>query len=1054
MELEKKTVYDPGLKANLSLDAAQRVRGINHFQEYWASDESSPLLAATDYLYQMADVFQVPKVQLKNIRQRVSFMEPMEQGVEYRLSEEKQLFDSTTVGFYQTYLNIPVWQAGFTVTVKHAPYRIVSSVNTSQEDFDASLPPQEFIEHYKKLFTSAAISQEARRLGREEEEPETADFVRSLVDRSKLKKAPEEMNDSHLIRGRFYVYRYDENNRLPKPGDMFMETEALKEPVLPLFPVSETIKHGQYYVVAEVTFSFTTEEYGHLNWLALVEVETSSVLYLRALVAHVNGQVFKIDPISSSGNAANTSDQSNTVLNPFRTSEVLPNLDVPVSNVQSLLGTYAHVTNKSDPNIPPPTEATGTDFNYDVRTNNFAAVNAYYHVDRFFTVVESLGFPKSTYFSNWTFPILVDHRACFNSCPKGIEINAYCLGNGSGGIDHVGYCLNDLTDTINPVGRACDSRVTWHELGGHGVLFKHVDSGFFGFSHSAGDSMSAIFHDPESQAPDRFRYAPWHPTLMRRFDRDVTAGWAWGGTNDDKGYGSEQILATTLFRIYQSIGGDSTALSRRQFASRMMLYLILRTISTFTSTTNPSSALDFANAMMAVDLLNWTSEGVYGGAYNKVIRWSFEKQGLYQAPGAPTPVKTAGQPPDYDVYIDDGRGGEYSYQAVHWLNTSIWNRKSPDGGTSHEQPILDVPNYAYVKIKTRGTKTANNVVVRGYHCKPSAGVVWPNDFDPFTTAQLSAGTLASNNTQEKIVGPFEWTPVINGYGHDCMLMIVSADGDPSNVDNFTLGEFIPDWRLVPNDNNIGQRNVNPIPGGLGAEGLMKELHGHSFWVGNTNLKTSIIELRVRLPEFLVSNDWYLSFKDIPDNRFELQSGKQREIVIELHPGIDFSKQQVEESENRDILITVHANDMQIGGMTYRIDPEISVTPPEVGTDDIIMQVEGDVTALFEGKETAFENEFWLYKPKEKLIFKATDGNVGKEFDVGHFRAGMRLVFALKTQDGHTYYTDKSLNQDGCDHVIRTRVSKYAYRYRWEDLWKLGDKDFDDLVVKVNITRPR
>ena len=40
-------------------------------------------------------------------------------------------------------------------------------------------------------------------------------------------------------------------------------------------------------------------------------------------------------------------------------------------------------------------------------------------------------------------------------------------------------------------------------------------------------------------------------------------------------------------------------------------------------------------------------------------------------------------------------------------------------------------------------------------------------------------------------------------------MIVSATGDPSNVDNFTAGEIVEDWRLVPNDNNIAraQRDV-------------------------------------------------------------------------------------------------------------------------------------------------------------------------------------------------------------------------------------------------------
>ena len=33
--------------------------------------------------------------------------------------------------------------------------------------------------------------------------------------------------------------------------------------------------------------------------------------------------------------------------------------------------------------------------------------------------------------------------------------------------------------------------------------------------------------------------------------------------HDDKGYLSEQILSTTMFRVYRSIGGDSTQFSRR-----------------------------------------------------------------------------------------------------------------------------------------------------------------------------------------------------------------------------------------------------------------------------------------------------------------------------------------------------------------------------------------------------------------------------------------------------------------------------------------------------------
>ena len=149
-----------------------------------------------------------------------------------------------------------------------------------------------------------------------------------------------------------------------------------------------------------------------------------------------------------------------------------------------------------------------------------------------------------------------------------------------------------------------------------------------------------------------------------------------------------------------------------------------------------------------------------------------------------------------------------------------------------------------MKIKNRGTQTANNVVVRGFHTKPAAGLLWPNDFEAFATASINVGTLGANNSEEKIVGPFEWQPNINAYGHDCMLMIASATSDPSNIDNFTAGEVIPEWRLVPNDNNIGQRNVNVIPGGGGGGSLMEGLHGFPFWVGNPNPKRAVIDIDI------------------------------------------------------------------------------------------------------------------------------------------------------------------------------------------------------------------
>lgn len=119
-------------------------------------------------------------------------------------------------------------------------------------------------------------------------------------------------------------------------------------------------------------------------------------------------------------------------------------------------------------------------------------------------------------------------------------------------------------------------------------------------------------------------------------------------------------------------------------------------------------------------------------------------------------------------------------------------------------------------------------------------------------------------------------------------------------------------------------------------------------------------------------------------------------------------------------------------------------------DDIIMPKTGKVVANFKSKSAAFENEFMLYYPANKLIFKGTDSQVGKTFDVGTFGAGQRLIFALKTPDGNIYYTLHAMNKDACDHVIKVQTGATKWEMRWEDLFGLGDRDYNDDVVEIEI----
>jgi hypothetical protein len=288
------------------------------------------------------------------------------------------------------------------------------------------------------------------------------------------------------------------------------------------------------------------------------------------------------------------------------------------------------------------------------------------------------------------------------------------------------------------------------------LLWDHVGSPNFGFCHSAGDTLGAILSDPGSLAPDRFVTFPF-VNIGRRHDRDVAAGWAWGGTQDDTQYGSEQILSTLLFRVYRSTGGDDAAQAVQEFAARYLAFLIIKAIGTLTvTTTNPEV---FATALMDADESTISFEGHPGGAWHKVIRWSFEQQGLYQPPGAPTPVARPGAPPTVDVYIDDGRAGAYAPYLPDFSTTAdIWNRQLPDGGTAHEQPLADFPNYVYVRVRNRGTQAATDVAVKLFEAEPASGLNWPGDaWTPAATQQLAATGQITTGGQT-VVGPFTWTP--------------------------------------------------------------------------------------------------------------------------------------------------------------------------------------------------------------------------------------------------------------------------------------------------------
>ena len=440
--------------------------------EYYPAEAAHVRAAANEYVRRVADEFGIPARQLGQLHQQVDFLAPRAQSIEYRLHEVKKFFSAATYAYYQTIHNTPVWGGGLTVTVKENPLRIVHADHRGHSDLEVDLPPQALIERLRR--TLSAINASARQprtgaRGREVPAPSTtlARAFPAVTGRNGAARArrdpPPWMSQARIRRGLFYVYRYEAKHRQPgyegtvPPADHTgngagrASSEAIdRVPTLPLPPVASRIRNGRHYLVVELVFQVGRDP---LQWKALIEPETGSILWLRPMTACVNGLVFTYDPKTSTGVLANNPDSANATLNPLRDDVTLQNLDGPVMNVQSLSGMHVALSDDDAPTFTPPTKATGVDFDYDARTNEFAAVNAYYHADNLFEVIESLGFTLSgagAYFDGTVFPVHLDHRASGSGDPvNGIEVNAFCNGDAGGasgdGIGLVGYCLSDDT---------------------------------------------------------------------------------------------------------------------------------------------------------------------------------------------------------------------------------------------------------------------------------------------------------------------------------------------------------------------------------------------------------------------------------------------------------------------------------------------------------------------------------------------------------------------------------------------------------------------------------
>jgi hypothetical protein len=497
------------------------------------------------------------------------------------------------------------------------------------------------------------------------------------------------------------------------------------------------------------------------------------------------------------------------------------------------------------------------------RTNMCAAVNAYYHGDDFFNLLGSFGILASAYFKFAPPGLWIRYRSGITPGPgkDGNTVNAQVsiipptlpvfndqpiARNAKAARIEERLALADLrlNPRRAPLGVACDPRWHWHEVS-HILIAAAIGELEFRFAHSAGDALGAIYFDPDSALATHPAWRgvtfPWVTLPARRHDRAVGRGWGWSGSLyqrdrfftspgycDKRGYWTEQIMSSSLFRLYRAIGGDSgdgkggPDAAARRVASRHSLLLIAQAIRLLgpAALTPAHTVEDFVQALIDADIGTSKFDARAGGMVRKVIRWAFQQQGLYQAPGTPLPADRPGAAEKADLHIDSLRNpleGTYTpvdFADAQWhagINT-IWNRLNDDGTAADQPAKANTQNHLRASVRNLGTDKVRNTSVTVYWTPLLNAPAIPL-FDK-ATWQASAAVLHDVPGGGQRVFKLKWTP--GGPGQYAVLVEASAAQDRSNIDPFSElpcaqpGTPLNTAQLVAWDNNLGLRVVTVV----------------------------------------------------------------------------------------------------------------------------------------------------------------------------------------------------------------------------------------------------
>lgn len=944
-------------------------RSLLHVRAPFTSDEAGAAIAPNDvwhlaeaYVRAVAGRYGLARDAVRSDRAAsiydTSAVDPADALPHLRRAERRRLARTTTAVFQQAQYGVPIWGAFLAAQIQHAAVlRIVSSQQSLR-------------------FTGEGTG---RRLGVDVEPPQGVGHFGpgqdafDIFDWMLRARTGLRLVAHGRPREQIFIYRYDERARLG-----LIETDTFGFQHDELGPPD---RRRDRFVTEVVARSHGAGDAG-LWWRALIDLETGAALYLRALAANVSPKVllFGADPVTLDGAAhALTFGPGDWDAELDRYRRQLTPTDVPAD--ESIMTTdFVEVVDIAPPPLRlPDVTGAGARERRDrylpyVRGDYFARATAVYHLDRCVRTLQSIGVNVADFFAPADehgtnpparpgLPIGVD--PCAESIAgMSMATNAMTLGNATG-VEAV--CIGPLAVGAEATA-AIDPRFVWHEFG-HVLLFSRDprSEGRLPFAHGIGDALATIHFDPDSAVRGdrtlRGLCFPWFRDyrphrIARRHDWgfDPTHGMIWSRLDADSRnqYQREEVLSSTLFRIYRATGGDAVSAARRRLASNYVLFLIVQAIGAA-----KIEALEGPRALR--DLLIAADAGIDRGAFQdiprgaleKVIEWAFEEQGLDA--WKDDTGRWRRSPPAVDVFIDPApRTDEsnthwpgYPGSEYFWESAAIWNRLSQDEGMDHEPPRRGCDNFLHVRVRNRGRLAVCSAAVRLYYQPAVLAPVWHEgntcpdhrqcwqaatpvrDTFPLP-ADSSAFTDAVFMWRPGAPGPWSFVAAVSSQQRDvadcCSLET------PDAADRPALGpQDRALWALAPHDNNLAVRSIAPAAGGAGASALTASIDPDLLLTNPYSHRACVVRVRIELPAFLRRLAWRASVEPT-SAPITLPPGGDCRATLQITPGLDFRASDVPlaaaERRLRIVCLDVShdpadAHGVIVGGLTYEIDRRLT-----------------------------------------------------------------------------------------------------------------------------------